>query len=355
MTRPGVTYFEVETAAQEIIASGLEPTIERIRAKLKTGSNSTIGTHLRVFRTKQDPLQQLATKEKIPEELIGLLKGLWERVILQAETKVDSIKSESANELEKNKQTITQVQKDNAQLFQSVDRLKNDRDALTQEKLALEQIIHKSASEIAAINARSDGLLQQLTDKQARVDELHKQNQQTQANLEHYRAASLEQRQQELQRFENQTQVLSQTMQQLKCENDALKQQNNQLQQLQHELQSAQKSMQDKLEKITKKHESVSEELTIANNAMVQKTESQQHWKSQFEKIDASREEQSKIMVDLQTQNSVLNLQLATLQKELINASQQNKILAHDKWLLGQEKAQLFGQLKQVTSHFVKN
>ena len=77
MTRPGVTYFEVATAAQEIIASGLEPTIERIRAKLKTGSNSTIGTHLRVFRTKQDPLKQLATKEKIPEELIGLLKGFY--------------------------------------------------------------------------------------------------------------------------------------------------------------------------------------------------------------------------------------------------------------------------------------
>ena len=95
MTRPGVTYFEVATAAQEIIASGLEPTIERIRAKLKTGSNSTIGTHLRVFRTKQDPLKQLATKEKIPEELIGLLKGLWERVILQAETKISTRTNDS--------------------------------------------------------------------------------------------------------------------------------------------------------------------------------------------------------------------------------------------------------------------
>jgi hypothetical protein len=50
-----------------------------------------------------------------------------------------------------------------------------------------------------------------------------------------------------------------------------------------------------------------------------------------------------------------LNLQLATLQKELIETSQQNKIVAHDKWILGQEKAQLFGQLKQVTGNFVKH
>lgn len=355
MTRPGVTYFEVATTAQEIIASGLEPTIERIRAKLKTGSNSTIGTHLRVFRTKQDPMQQLATKEKIPEELVGLLKGLWERVILQAETKVDSIKSESENEMEKNKQVITQLQKDNAKLSQVESQLKKERDALTQEKSALEQMVHKSAAEMAAINTRHDGLLQQLTDKQTRVDELHKQNQQTQTNLEHYRTASFEQRQQELQRFESQMQTLSQTLQQLKCENDTLKQQNNQLQQSQHELQSAQKSTQVELVKMTKSFESVSAELSIANNIVVQKTHSQQHWQAQFEKMDVSREEQSKIIMDLQTQNSVLNLQLAMLQKELIDASQQNKILAHDKWILGQEKAQLFGQLKQVTTGFSKH
>lgn len=355
MTRPGVTYFEVVTAAQEIIASGHEPTIERIRAKLKTGSNSTIGAHLKVFRSKQDPLQQLATKEKIPEELIGLLKGLWERVILQAETKVDSIKSESEQALEQRKQTILQFQKDNAQLSQSETRLKNERNALAQEKNALEQMIHKSTSEIATINARHDGLLQQLSEKQSRVDELHKQNQQTQANLEHYRAASLEQRQQELQRFESQMQAQSQTTQQLKFENDALKQQNNQLQQSGNELQSLKKNTQTELDKVTKKFELASEELIIANNTVIQKTESQQHWKSQFEKMNASYQEQSKIVIDLQTHNSVLNVQLATLQKELIDTSQQNKTLAHDKWILGQEKAQLFGQLKQATSHFVMN
>jgi len=208
---------------------------------------------------------------------------------------------------------------------------------------------------MAAINARHDGLLQQLSEKQSRVDELHKQNQQTQANLEHYRAASLEQRQQELQRFENQTQILSRTIQQLKFENDALKQQNNQLQQSHNELQSMHKNTQAELVKMTKSFESVSAELIIANNTVVQKTQSQQHWQSQFEKIDGSREEQSKIIMDLKTQNSVLNLQLTALQKELTEAAQQNKILAHDKWILGQEKAQLFGQLKQVTTGFAKH
>ena len=130
---------------------------------------------------------------------------------------------------------------------------------------------------------------------------------------------------------------------------------NNQLQKSHNELQSLHKNTQAELIKVTKSFESVFAELIIANNTVVQKTESQQHWKLQFEKSDTSREEQLKSTMDLQTQNSVLNVQLATFQKELIEASQQNKILAHDKWILDQEKAQLFGQLKQVTTGFAKH
>jgi hypothetical protein len=83
MSRNGITYLDVARCAEELSASNEDPTIERIRIRLKTGSNSTIGTHLRTWWTKQDPLQQLATKENIPEELIMLLKVLahdkWDR------------------------------------------------------------------------------------------------------------------------------------------------------------------------------------------------------------------------------------------------------------------------------------
>ena len=36
------------------------------------------------------------------------------------------------------------------------------------------------------------------------------------------------------------------------------------------------------------------------------------------------------------------------MRSELESIIAQNKLLAHDKWILGQEKAQLFGQLKQL-------
>ena len=62
-------------------------------------------------------------------------------------------------------------------------------------KVALEKIITDFRTEMAALQAKQDGSVQQLADKQIRIEELNKQNKQTQANLEHYRAASLEQRQ----------------------------------------------------------------------------------------------------------------------------------------------------------------
>lgn len=57
-----------------------------------------------------------------------------------------------------------------------------------------------------------------------------------------------------------------------------------------------------------------------------------------------------RITAKLQSQNAVLTQQVALIKKELEEVSQQNKMLAHDKWILGQEKAQLFGQLKQWES-----
>ena len=95
MARPGVTYTDVSLAAQQLVASGRAPTIETIRIALGTGSNSTLGAHLRTWKANQNQTQQIASKENIPEELIVVLKGLWERVMNQSEDKIQTIFQET--------------------------------------------------------------------------------------------------------------------------------------------------------------------------------------------------------------------------------------------------------------------
>jgi hypothetical protein len=45
---------------------------------------------------------------------------------------------------------------------------------------------------------------------------------------------------------------------------------------------------------------------------------------------------------------ALLSQQLSTAEKQLNEISHQNKLLAHEKWQLGQEAAQLMGQLKKI-------
>lgn len=348
MTRPGVTYHDVVSSAQKIIASGYEPTIERIRADLKTGSNSTIGTHLRNWRSKQDSLQQLATKEKIPEELVTLLKGLWDRVMDQAEEKLESVKKEAQTDSTTLRQTIQQLQQENARLQQSEYQLKQSRDGLAHEKATIEQLLNKAQTESVTSNTKIDSLIQQLDDKKSRIDELHKQNQQTQANLEHYRAASLEQRQLDQQRAEQQQRELTHTLQQLRFEKEELLRQQIELQKLYADLQSDHKNTQHNFEKLTTHSEAISAELIELTKKLAVIAESEKNWQSQHKNLISKFEAQSKLTLELQTQNAVLRQHAVEMKSELKDIKDQNKSLAHDKWILGQEKAQLEGQMKQL-------
>ena len=65
--------------------------------------------------------------------------------------------------------------------------------------------------------------------------------------------------------------------------------------------------------------------------------------RSQHDKIYVQREEQIEMTGDLKIENVILSQQLTLIQKQLKDITEQNKMLAHDKWILGQEKAQLFG------------
>lgn len=350
MARPGVTYLDVSRAAQQIIGRGKVPTIEGIRLLLGSGSNSTLGAHLRTWKSKQDETQQIASKENLPEELIAVLKGLWERVMLQAETQIETIKNDTQEDLAQYQQSTQQLQQENGRLQQFEAQLKQAHAGLSQEKSALEQMIAEARTKIATLQVQCDGLAQQLADKQSHIEELNKQNKQTQANLEHYREASLEQRQQEQQRAEQQHRELAHTLQQLKMENDVFRQQKIDLQQSYDQLQLAKNNWQTQLEKMTLHDEKISAELREANAALAQKTASEQHWQTQYNALYAKWELQMNALTELQTQNAVLSQKIVTVKIELENVSKENKILAHDKWTLGQEKAQLFGQLKQAAS-----
>ena len=350
MARPGVTYSEVANAAQQLVAAGKIPTIEGIRRILGTGSNSTLGDHLRAWKAQQEQTQQIATKEHLPAELIAVLKGLWERVMNQAEDKIQLIQQESQQELTALRQTTHTLQQDNAYWQQQHQQTKQKLDSYTHDKSTLEQLLANAKIEIAACTEKLAGFEQQQQEKQARIDELHRQNQQIQANLEHYRNASLEQRLTDQQRYEQQLNQLEQTIQQLNQELSAFKQERTMLQQQNQHITFENNSLKKQLTKLNSEYELISTQRTKAISELAEKSQDQRHWQDQLHSLQAKWDEQNQLFIEEKIQNAALSQEMKTLKSELKDSREQNKILAHEKWVLGQEKAQLYGQFKQLES-----
>lgn len=350
MARPGVTYLDVSNAAQQLVAAGRTPTIETIRIALGTGSNSTLGVHLKAWKSKQDSTQQIATKENIPEELISALKGVWERVMNQSEDRIQLIHQETQQELLQLRQEVQRLQKDSVISQQQYQQAKQERDGFAHEKSAIEQMLANGKIEIATLTEKLAGAEKQNDEKQARIDELHRQNQQVQANLEHYRNASLEQRIADQQRHEQHQKQLEHTMQQLNQELAKVKRERELFQQQSQNAILENSSLKTQLDKFSVQHESLSTQLNESIRELGKTTQDQQNWKDQFNALQKKLNEQSNAYLELQTQHAVITQQLATIKAEFQEMREQNKLLAHEKWILGQEKAQLYGQFKQLES-----
>ncbi|MBS0288399.1 MAG: DNA-binding protein [Proteobacteria bacterium] len=345
MARIGINYQQVSILAQELMASGQQPTVERIRARLKTGSHSTIARYLRDWRVQQE--KPLVSKE-IPVELIALLKGLWERVMQEAQEKIEIISQNCNHALQQNQDLINNLEGDNDKKKQDLVLLEEKCDVLTQEKLTLDQNLIQLQTQIAALQAKEQGLTIQLADKQSYIETLNQQHQQTQANLEHYRTASLEERQMERLRFEQQQHELRQSLSLLKQENDIQKQQKNDLEILYKQITMTQQATEIEIQTLSLQVETITQELAIANKTLVQYSASEQHWLQQHHTLTIKNHEQVQEIINLNAKNATFSEQIATIKAQLLNTIEENKTLHQTKKILEQEKEQLFNLLWQL-------
>lgn len=348
MGRPGIRYQDVATAAQQLSGQGQHPTIDSVRQLLGTGSTSTIAPHLRAWKARQDQTRLIANKEQLPEELVALIKGLWERVIGQAEVQVSAIQQQADQQVSESRQHLQSMEQENKGLQQRYHQLQHTCSQLTHDKLGIEQALIQLRNDHTALQSDVKNFNLRFTDQQARIDGLQRINQQTQANLEHYREVMCEQRLKEQQHYEREIELLKQAVAQSLQELTQLKNQHQfiqeKYQQLQHDFQALQKESHETgitLREVKSQFSAAQEKLTASEQAA-------RHWQAQSEQCHRKTEEQQGIIVNFQNQMILLSQQLIITEKQRDEINQENQSLAHDKWILGQEKAQLLGQLRQL-------
>src|SRR5690554_6847241 len=148
MARMGVQYEEVVEAAVQLQKQGDNPTIQRIREWLGTGSFTTISEHLKQWRANQrnaTPLQQ--ESQDLPASLVKMAQAFWQQACSEADEKLQSYQQQADTEI---------------------------RQALTDKQLALEEAQRMEEKNLI-IDKKNNALLTDLKQQAAQLSRLETQ------------------------------------------------------------------------------------------------------------------------------------------------------------------------------------
>lgn len=348
MARHGITYEDVISAVNALKGEGKSITIENVRRFLGTGSAGTVNQHLRRWKEVQNSTQKIASKENLPEGLVALVKGLWEGVLAQSTEQFTPIETNYQQEISELKTELEKYRSNNQRWQKLFNQWQQEKAAIANEKTTLEQALEFAHKENQSLHDKYDGLLQQLQEKQDRIEELHRLHQQTQANLEHYRESAREQRLLDQQQFEQEKQQLQL---ETKSSKEQLVVQQHKYLELYQEHQFKERSYNELEQHYSQSLQSIDDlknKVSQFEKENITHQQSSQHWQQLFKELNTKLEKNLTETVSLESENKFLNNQLNEMKQLLRDTQGQNKLMANEKLGLIQDKAQLEGQIKQM-------
>lgn len=207
MARAGIYKSEVKKARDALLAQGRNPSIDAVRAELgNTGSKTTIHRYLRELEEEEGAGfgRGLATSEAI-QDLVGRLA---ERLHEEAGTRLTEQQSISAQQLAQRDETIAALQRE---LEGFSGQLQRTEMALRTEQAEHEQT-RQTLQGMALHNAQLEqqlvGLHDRLAENETHRQSLEEKHRHAREALDHYRASTKDQRDQDQRRHEQQLQQL---------------------------------------------------------------------------------------------------------------------------------------------------
>ncbi len=347
MARGGVTFTEVDSAAQFLQGQGKNPTVDAIRERLGTGSRTTLAEHLKRWKSLQAD-----GEGKLPQPLLSLVSGLWDSLQSLSEKRIEENRYAAVEEITALKsqlqialQSEATLKQDYHQSQEKLDTGKRNFVALNQEH----QIILKAHDKLQTSHQST---LQQLDNSKEENKRLHQLTQQIQANLEHYqRSIEQKQLQQKLEQ-EKQYAITAHEISQLKTALEEANLRYHQTEKTYSSKEVALKQLQENYDEVTASHQKLTEKFEAINHINTQlRTENNMHQK-QIDKITAESLEIKALMQSQQEQIAVTEHQLKHAQISLQQAENKIEQLRNEKLFLVQEKSSFEGALKQLQTGF---
>ncbi len=207
VARGGVYKTEVKKARDSLVAQGLHPSIDAVRAALgHTGSKTTIHRYLKELEAED--AAGVGARELISEALQHLVAQLAARLKEEADARIAEAQA-AWDQARKQAEAALAAQVAEGRAL--CDRLQRVETALGAERDAhatTTQTLQAAHEQLAASTAREAGLVAQIQGGEAHRQSLEEKHRQAREALEHFRQAIKEQREQELRRHEHQVQSL---------------------------------------------------------------------------------------------------------------------------------------------------
>ncbi len=345
MARIGVTYLDIANAAEAIKKQDQEPTVDRVRERLGTGSKSTIAPHLKRWKSKS--LDSMNDTD-LPSDLVEVIKSLYERVQESADSKIEKSKKLFDTEIEALKNELNEVKKINESLSSKNNTLehtlKNAEDSnqsLMQSNSELQSSIEKVSFEHQQAQIRLDEL------KATRL-ELKQENKDIREHFEHYQHQIARDRQVEREQFQL-------TINQLQLQNKELSSGNSDKETLLNGLRQKENEDKEKIDSLREENQQfqlTEQEQHNDISLLKRKVKSQEaDYKQQVEdngKIKASLSTLSTQHTETEQSLKLLTQSLEQTKAELFEAKDKVIIQDNDYKILLQEKSIIQGQLSQL-------
>jgi len=345
MARAGITYHDVAKAAEAIKIQNQEPTVDRVREHLGTGSKSTIAPLLKRWRSDNG---EVADVSGLPNDLVEVVKALHERVQQMADQRITQSSDEFKASNDQLRKELTEARNSIVQLTDRQQDLNAQLSQITEAKALQGKSLEDVRIKLATAEAQRDEALSRTADLKESVAEFKQENKDIRDHFEHYQQRTAEDRQQEREQFHvvnqglrDQIQDLQNRLIQTESRASELVDTNAHLQRQAHELEQANamhKSIQDRQ---VADLQNLEHQLDDASA----KCREQQHKSEQLVTNIAAITSQK---ADIDKQVAVLYQALEATKTDLIAAQNRVEVLSDENKMILQEKAMIQGQFRQL-------
>ena len=343
MARIGITRLDVEKAALHLQGAGKAPTVDNIRLLLGTGSRTTISEHLKTWKAAQAD-----GEGKLPNALMALVTGLWERLQTDANVQVNEIRHTAHQEKQAQQQALHQAQCELSDIKKQLHQAQEAHSTAQKINESQRQQIQTLQQDNSKALIREQTLNDQVNTAQAENDRLHHLAQHMQTNLTHYQTAIETLRTEQTLAWDKQQNIWQQ-------ETNALK---KELTTAETELQFTKLQVAQSVQTLQALQEE-HQQLAITHQQQESQQVSQEQQIAMLKehnlKQELTQDQQQKAFTDITEQLNASKQQAAILadhcqrtEKALALAEDKIETLRHEKLFLVQEKSELTGYLQKM-------